>query len=85
VRSMVSQQDRSLTAKRSGAGGKWIGELARLVVMGHEQDAFADFYRSSRDSCLKAVTAVVGDLQLAEDMDRCISSALSRIARRSWV
>jgi hypothetical protein len=24
--------------------------------MGHEQDKFADFYRASRDSCLRAVT-----------------------------
>jgi RNA polymerase sigma factor (sigma-70 family) len=80
VRSMVRQQDRSPKAKRSGAGGKWIGELARLVVMGHEQDAFADFYRSSRDSCLKAVTAVVGDLQLAEDL---VAEAFAR-AWTSW-
>ena len=35
--------------------------------MGHEHDEFADFYRASRDSCLKAVTAVVGDRQLAEE------------------
>jgi hypothetical protein len=42
---------------------KWIGWLARLPGMGHEQDEFAEFYRASRDSCLKAVTTVVGDRQ----------------------
>jgi DNA-directed RNA polymerase specialized sigma24 family protein len=36
--------------------------------MGHEQDEFADFYRASRDSCLQAVTAVVSDRQLAEEL-----------------
>ena len=31
---------------------------------GYEQDEFADFYRASRDSRLKAVTAVVDDREL---------------------
>ena len=44
--------------------GKWTGWLARLQGMGYEQDEFADFYRTSRDSRLKAVTAVVGDREL---------------------
>jgi hypothetical protein len=35
--------------------------------MGHEHDEFADFYRASRDSCLKAVTAVVADRELAQE------------------
>ena len=35
--------------------------------MGHEQDEFADFYRASRDSCLRAVTAVTGDREQAEE------------------
>ena len=35
--------------------------------MGHEQDQFADFYRASRDSCLRAVTAVTGDREQAEE------------------
>lgn len=48
--------------------------------MGHEQDEFADFYRSSRDSCLKAVTAVAGNLQLAEDL---VAEAFAR-AWTSW-
>jgi len=35
--------------------------------VGNERDEFAEFYRASRDSCLKAVTAVVVDRQLAEE------------------
>ena len=35
--------------------------------MRHQQDEFADFYRASRDSCLRAVTAVVGDRERAEE------------------
>ncbi len=41
--------------------GKRIGRLARLQGMGREQDEFADFYRTTKDSCLRAVTAVTGD------------------------
>lgn len=48
--------------------------------MGHEQEEFAEFYRASRDSCLKAVTAVVGDRQLAEDL---VAEAFAR-AWTSW-
>jgi RNA polymerase sigma factor (sigma-70 family) len=48
--------------------------------MGHDQDEFAGFYRASRDSCLKAVTAVVGDSQLAEDL---VAEAFAR-AWTSW-
>jgi RNA polymerase sigma factor (sigma-70 family) len=48
--------------------------------MGHHQDEFAGFYRASRDSCLKAVTAVVGDRQLAEDL---VAEAFAR-AWTSW-
>jgi hypothetical protein len=46
--------------------------------MGHEQDEFADFYRASRDSCLRAVTAVVGDRELAEEQ---VAEAFTRAAR----
>ncbi len=48
--------------------------------MGHEQDEFADFYRFSRDSCLKAVTAVTGDRELAEEL---LAEAFTR-AWMSW-
>ena len=45
--------------------------------MGQEQDEFADFYRASRDSCLRAVTAVVGDRELAEEL-------LAEAFTRAW-
>lgn len=48
--------------------------------MGHEQDEFADFYRASRDSCLRAVAAVVGDRELAEEQ---VAEAFTR-AWMSW-
>jgi RNA polymerase sigma-70 factor (sigma-E family) len=48
--------------------------------MGHEQDEFAEFYRASRDSCLRAVTAVVGDRELAEEQ---VAEAYAR-AWTSW-
>jgi len=48
--------------------------------MGHQQDEFAGFYRSSRDSCLRAVAAVVGDRQLAEDL---VAESFAR-AWTSW-
>jgi RNA polymerase sigma-70 factor (sigma-E family) len=48
--------------------------------MRHEQDEFTDFYRASRDSCLRAVTAIVGDRQLAEEQ---VAEAFTR-AWMSW-
>jgi hypothetical protein len=33
--------------------------------MGHDQEEFAEFYRASKDSCVKAVTAVAGRLTAA--------------------
>jgi RNA polymerase sigma-70 factor (sigma-E family) len=48
--------------------------------MGHEQDEFAEFYRVSRDSCLRAVTAVVGDREVAEEQ---VAEAFTR-AWTSW-
>ena len=48
-----------------------------LQGMGHEQEEFAEFYRASKDSCLKAVTAVVGDRHLAEEL---VAEAVSRPA-----
>jgi RNA polymerase sigma factor (sigma-70 family) len=46
----------------------------------HERDEFADFYLASRDSCLRAVTAVVGDRELAEEQ---VAEAFTR-AWTSW-
>jgi DNA-directed RNA polymerase specialized sigma24 family protein len=48
--------------------------------MGHEQREFEDFYRASRDSCLRAVTAVVGDPERAEEQ---VAEAFAR-AWTSW-
>jgi RNA polymerase sigma-70 factor (sigma-E family) len=48
--------------------------------VGHEQSEFAAFYRTSRDACLRAVTASVGDQQLAEDL---VAEAFAR-AWESW-
>jgi RNA polymerase sigma-70 factor (ECF subfamily) len=48
--------------------------------MGHEQNEFADFYRASKDPCLRAVTAVTGDLDLAEDQ---VAEAFTR-AWTAW-
>lgn len=48
--------------------------------MGHEQAEFAEFYRASKDSCLKAVTAVAGDRHLAEEL---VAEAYAR-AWTSW-
>ena len=48
--------------------------------MGHEQDEFADFYRASKDSCLRAVTAVTSDRELAEEL---LAEAFTR-AWTSW-
>lgn len=59
---------------------KRIDGLARLQGMGHEQDEFADFYRDTRDSCLRAVTAAVGDRELAEEQ---VAEAFAR-AWMSW-
>jgi DNA-directed RNA polymerase specialized sigma24 family protein len=51
-----------------------------LRGMGHDQDEFANFYQASRDSCLRAVTAVVGDRDLAEEQ---VAEAYAR-AWASW-
>jgi RNA polymerase sigma-70 factor (sigma-E family) len=48
--------------------------------MGHEHDEFADFYRTSRDSRLRAVTAVIGDRERAEEQ---VAEAFAR-AWTSW-
>jgi len=48
--------------------------------MRHDEDEFADFYRASRDSCLRAVAAVAGDCALAEEQ---VAEAFTR-AWMSW-
>ena len=47
---------------------------------GVRQSEFTEFYRASRDSCLRAVVASVGDRQLAEDL---VAEAFTR-AWASW-
>jgi RNA polymerase sigma-70 factor (sigma-E family) len=47
---------------------------------GVKQSEFAEFYRVSRDPCLRAVLASVGDRQLAEDL---VAEAFTR-AWASW-
>jgi RNA polymerase sigma-70 factor (sigma-E family) len=70
----------SSTWRPAHVGGKRIGRLARLQSVRHDQEEFADFYRASRDSCLRAVTAVVGDRALAEEQ---VAEAFTR-AWMSW-
>jgi RNA polymerase sigma-70 factor (sigma-E family) len=48
--------------------------------VGPKQQDFAEFYRGSRDACLRAVTASVGDLHLAEDL---VAEAFAR-AWMAW-
>ena len=50
----------------------------RYGDVGYEQSEFAEFYETSRDPCLRAVTASVGDRQLAEDL---VAEAFAR----AWV
>ena len=55
--------------KYVGQFGKWIGRIARISSVGQQQQSeFAAFYQSNRDDCLRAVLAVVGDRQAAEDL-----------------
>ena len=63
------------TAERRG---KRIAAAKR--VGGVEQLEFQEFYRASRDGCLRAVLASVGDRQLAEDL---VAEAFTR-AWMSW-
>src|SRR5262245_14865236 len=57
---------------------KRIGALKR--VQGVRQLEFTEFYQAERDKCLRAVLAVGGDRQLAEDL---VSEAFTR-AWMSW-
>lgn len=54
--------------------------LLRLRDMGQEQAEFTRFYETSRDVCLRAVIASVGDRELAEDL---VAEAFAR-AWTSW-
>jgi RNA polymerase sigma-70 factor (sigma-E family) len=49
-----------------------------MRVPGVKQREFEEFYRQSRDGCLRAVLAAVGDRQLAEDL---VAEAFTR----AWV
>lgn len=60
--------------------GKSIGGLLRLRSVSQEQQEFAEFYATSRDACLRAVIAAVGDAAHAEDM---VAEAFAR-AWASW-
>ena len=52
----------------------------RLVGVSEDELGFARFYEASRDSCLRAVLASVGDQRLAEDL---VAEAFAR-AWASW-
>jgi RNA polymerase sigma factor (sigma-70 family) len=52
----------------------------RLVGVSEDDLGFATFYEASRDSCLRAVLASVGDQRLAEDL---VAEAFAR-AWASW-
>jgi RNA polymerase sigma-70 factor (sigma-E family) len=51
-----------------GHSCKWIEALVRIRGVGLDQQDFTEFYRGSRDACLRAVVANVGDRHLAEDL-----------------
>jgi RNA polymerase sigma-70 factor (sigma-E family) len=59
---------------------KPIGKLLRLRAVGDDQSEFTRFYETSKDACLRAVLASVGDRALAEDM---VAEAFAR-AWTSW-
>jgi RNA polymerase sigma-70 factor (sigma-E family) len=52
----------------------------RIEGVADAQTEFVEFYETSRDACLRAVTASVADCQLAEDL---VAEAFAR-AWRSW-
>jgi RNA polymerase sigma-70 factor (sigma-E family) len=67
-------------ARDFSAWCKWIGGLVRIQGVRREQAEFVAFYESSRDTCLRAVTATTGDRQVAEDL---VAEAFAR-AWTSW-
>lgn len=60
--------------------GKPIEVLARLPDVDHMTADFAEFYRSSKDGCFRAVVASVGSAAVAEDI---VAEAFAR-AWASW-
>jgi RNA polymerase sigma-70 factor (ECF subfamily) len=62
------------------AVGKWNPALVRMEGVEHERMDFEDFYARTRDNCLRAVVAGIGDLALAEDL---VAEAYAR-AWESW-
>lgn len=52
----------------------------RLTDVPQDESEFTEFYRTSRDACLRAVIATVGDRALAEDL---VAEAFAR-AWSSW-
>ena len=61
-------------------GCRPIREAAALRDVPQEETEFSDFYRTSKDACLRAVIANVGDRALAEDL---VAEAFAR-AWSSW-
>jgi RNA polymerase sigma factor (sigma-70 family) len=70
---MVSSWFRNLRAR-----GKQIAGPAELRGVSTEQMEFAKFFQASWDACLRAVVAVVGSQQMAEDQ---VAEAFAR----AWV
>lgn len=61
----------------------WVnrsGKLLRLRGVGDDQSEFTRFYETSKDACLRAVIASIGNRALAEDM---VAEAFAR-AWTSW-
>src|SRR5215472_13703324 len=58
-------------------GCKRIGGLRRWMVVSGDAGEFAEFYRASKDDCLRAVVASTGDRQAAED-------AVAEAFARAW-
>jgi RNA polymerase sigma factor (sigma-70 family) len=57
-----------------------IGTLAELEVVSNEQAEFTEFFQASWEPCLRAVMAVVGSPQMAEDQ---VADAFTK-AWMSW-
>lgn len=75
---MRSEVGASWFRKFGEPGGKQIEGLAELRGVSSEQMEFAEFFHASWEPCLRAVVAVVGSQQLAEDQ---VAEAFAR----AWV